>query len=75
MPARMELAKLFYRRGILEESRIYLNDALKMMEPPSAEALWLGYASSGNSATGLRRAVSPRNYVAAIHRRWSIRSS
>jgi type IV pilus assembly protein PilF len=41
-PARMELAKLFYRRGILEESRIYLNDALKMMEPPSAEALWLG---------------------------------
>ena len=42
MPARMELAKLFYRRGILEESRIYLNDALKMMEPPSAEALWLG---------------------------------
>ncbi len=42
MPARLELAKLFYRRGILEESRIYLNDALKMMEPPSAEALWLG---------------------------------
>ncbi|WP_035854725.1 type IV pilus biogenesis/stability protein PilW [Dechloromonas agitata] len=42
MTARLELAKLFYRRGILEESRIYLNDALKMMEPPSAEALWLG---------------------------------
>lgn len=42
MPARLELAKLFYRRGILEESRVYLNDALKMMEPPSAEALWLG---------------------------------
>lgn len=42
MTARLELAKLFYRRGIFEESRIYLNDALKMMEPPSAEALWLG---------------------------------
>lgn len=42
MPARLELAKLFYRRNILEESRIYLNDALKMMEPPSAEAIWLG---------------------------------
>lgn len=41
-PARLQLAKLFYRRGILEEARIYLTDALKMMEPPSAEALWLG---------------------------------
>ncbi|WP_434515774.1 type IV pilus biogenesis/stability protein PilW [Dechloromonas sp. ARDL1] len=40
--ARYELSKVFYRRGIFEESRIYLNDALKMMEPPSAEALWLG---------------------------------
>jgi len=40
--ARLQLARLFYRRGILEESRIYLNDALKMMEPPTAEALWLG---------------------------------
>ena len=42
MTARLELAKLFYRRGIFDESRIYLHDALKMMEPPSAEALWLG---------------------------------
>ena len=40
--ARLQLAKVFYRRGILEESRVYLNDALRMMEPPSAEALWLG---------------------------------
>lgn len=39
---RIQLAKLFYRRGVLEESRVYLGDALKMMEPPSAEALWLG---------------------------------
>lgn len=39
---RLELAKLFYQRGINEESRIYLNDALKQMEPPTAEALWLG---------------------------------
>ncbi|UCV29675.1 type IV pilus biogenesis/stability protein PilW [Ferribacterium limneticum] len=41
-PARLQLAKLFFMRGILEEARIYLGDALKMMEPPSAEALWLG---------------------------------
>ena len=40
--ARLQLAKLFYRRNILEESRIYLNDAVKQMEPPTAEALWLG---------------------------------
>lgn len=40
--ARLQLAKLFYKRGILEESRIYLADAMKQMEPPSAEALWLG---------------------------------
>lgn len=40
--ARLELAKLFYQRGILEESRIYLTDALRMMEPPTADALWLG---------------------------------
>lgn len=39
---RFQLAKVFYQRGNYEESRIYLNDALKMMEPPSAEALWLG---------------------------------
>lgn len=42
MAARFQMAKLLYKRGTLEESRVYLNDALKMMEPPSAEALWLG---------------------------------
>jgi type IV pilus assembly protein PilF len=40
--ARLQLAQIFYRRGIFEESRIYLADALKMMEPPTADALWLG---------------------------------
>jgi type IV pilus assembly protein PilF len=42
MTARLQLAKLFYQRGIFGEARVYLNDALKMMEPPTAEALWLG---------------------------------
>ena len=42
MTARLQLANLFYRRGIYEEARVYLNDALKMMEPPTADALWLG---------------------------------
>lgn len=39
--ARLQLAKLFYLRGNLEESRIYMNDVLKQMESPTAEALWL----------------------------------
>ncbi len=42
MAARLQLAKLFFRRGNIDEARIYANDALKMMEPPTAEALWLG---------------------------------
>lgn len=42
MQARYQLARLFYQRGILGEAKIYLSDALRMMEPPTAEALWLG---------------------------------
>lgn len=40
--ARLSLARLFYKRGIYAESRIYLGDVLRMMEPPTADALWLG---------------------------------
>lgn len=63
LPARFQLAKLFYRRGLFDEARIYLNDALKMMEPPTAEALWLGVrlerkasnrAAEGSYASQLR---------------------
>ncbi len=39
---RLQLAQLFYQRGINEEARIYLNEALKLIEPPTPEALWLG---------------------------------
>jgi type IV pilus assembly protein PilF len=39
---RLQLARLFYQRGIYEEARIYLSDALKQMEPPTPAALWLG---------------------------------
>lgn len=39
--ARLQLANLFYQRGIYEEARVYLNDVLKMMERASADALWL----------------------------------
>ena len=39
--ARLQLAQLFYQRGNFNESRIYLTEALRAMEPPPAEALWL----------------------------------
>jgi type IV pilus assembly protein PilF len=42
LAARMQLAKLFYVRGINEEAKVYLGDVLKMLDQPSAEALWLG---------------------------------
>lgn len=42
VPARLGLARVFFQRGNLEESRLYLNDALRMMDPPTADALWLG---------------------------------
>lgn len=41
LQARVGLARVFYMRGNLDESRHYLSDALRMMEPPTAEALWL----------------------------------
>ena len=39
---RYQLANLFYLRGNLDESKLYLLDALKAMDPLSSEALWLG---------------------------------
>lgn len=39
---RYQLANLFYLRGNLDEAKIYLNEAMKAMDNPSAEALWLG---------------------------------
>lgn len=41
LSARQLLARLFYLRGNFEEARAYITDALKQMEPPTAEALWL----------------------------------
>lgn len=39
---RFQLAQLFYKKGNFEEAKAYLKDALRMMEQPTAEALWLG---------------------------------
>ena len=39
---RYELASVFYQRGNFDESKVYLNEAIKAMEPPTPEALWLG---------------------------------
>lgn len=42
LAARLQLAHVLYRRGNFEESRIYLGEVIKNMDPPTAEALWLG---------------------------------
>ena len=42
MTPRLQMAKLLFKRGTYEEAHIYLGDALKLMAPPTAEALWLG---------------------------------
>lgn len=42
LPARLKLASLFYRKGNFGEADIYLKEVLRMMDPPVAEALWLG---------------------------------
>jgi len=39
---RYQLANVFYLRGNLDESKIYLNEAVKAMDTPTPEALWLG---------------------------------
>lgn len=39
--ARVELARLNYRRGTLEEARRIMSEVLKTMEPATADALWL----------------------------------
>ena len=69
---RYHMANLMYQRGNLEESRIYLNDAVKAMEPPTPELLWLGVRlerkrgnkeGEGNYASQLRsRHPTSREY-------------
>ena len=60
---RYKLAELLYQRGNLDEAKVYLGEAIKAMEPPSAEALWLAVrverklgnkAGEGNYASQLR---------------------
>ena len=39
--ARIQLAQLFYRKGRLDDAKRALGETLKVMEPPSPDALWL----------------------------------
>lgn len=64
--ARLQLAKLFYLRGINEESKVYLNEVLKQMEPPTAEALWLG----ARIERRLGNRVAEAGYVAQLRSRY-----
>ncbi len=40
--AKTQLAKLYFRRGEYEKSRVYLNDVVKRLDAPTPEALLLG---------------------------------
>ncbi|MGA8881906.1 MAG: type IV pilus biogenesis/stability protein PilW [Azonexus sp.] len=69
---RYQLANVFYLRGNHDESKVYLNEAVKAMEPPTPEALWLGVrlerklgnkAGEGSYASQLRsRYPTSREY-------------
>lgn len=41
LPARVQLAQLYYRKGMLDEARRLLGEVLKVMEPATPETLWL----------------------------------
>lgn len=74
--ARVQLAKLYFQRGVIDESRRYINEAMKMMEPPSVDLLWLGLrverklgnkAGEGNYAALLRlRYPASQEYAAFL---------
>lgn len=73
---RYKLAELLYQRGNLDEAKVYLGEAIKAMEPPSAEALWLAVrlerklgnkAGEGNYASQLRgRYPTSKEYQAFL---------
>lgn len=43
IPARVQLATLAYRSSNLEEAKRILGEVLRVMNPPSSEALWLAF--------------------------------
>ena len=73
---RHRLAELLYQRGNLDEAKIYLGEAIKAMDPPSPEALWLAVrlerklgnkAAEGTYASQLRgRYPTSKEYQAFL---------
>ena len=73
---RHRLAELLYQRGNLDEAKVYLGEAIKAMEPPSPEALWLAVrlerrlgnkAAEGTYASQLRgRYPTSKEYQAFL---------
>ena len=66
---RYQLANVFYLRGNLDESKIYLNEAVKAMEPPRPRRSGLASGSSASWATRRAKAATHRSCAAAIRRR------
>jgi type IV pilus assembly protein PilF len=62
--AKFGLARLLYTRGNWQESLHYLNEAMRLMDPPSAEALWLAVRlgrKSGQRSTEHEHIAQLRN--------------
>lgn len=66
----VEAIDLLYRKGNYEEARYHLNEALKLVGEPSAEAVWLGLrlerklgnrAAEGSYAAQLRSRYGTTN--------------
>ena len=64
--ARLHLAAIYFKKGALEDARRFLNDALKQMEPPTANALWLGVRLERK----LGNRVSEGGYAAQLRSRY-----
>ena len=64
--AKLSLAKVYFKKGQSDEARANLLDALRLMEPPTAEALWL--AIRLERLAGNRQAEN--NYVAQLRSRY-----
>jgi type IV pilus assembly protein PilF len=63
---RLQLAGIFFRKGYVEEARRYLNEALKMLEPPPPDALWLGIRLERK----MKNRVAEESYASQLRSRY-----
>ena len=64
--AKIQLAKVYYRRGEYEKSRVYLNEVIKRFDSPTPEALLLGIRLENK----LGNQVEARSYEQRLRNRY-----